>query len=190
MSLHGIGWLTGLQFQDRRLFCNEYRLQQFEPAMSEDWGRVMPALLRRLTRSGSLGFECRCQIRPFNCGGVLLSAAFSEEVGTFERCEVGKTMQVESGRLEKRVRLSVPVVISSVDDPPTVERTTTENVCSMGARLVTEHAKGQNEQLMICSPVGDQGRLARVVYCQQQPDGLFKVGVKFETMSSKELTNQ
>lgn len=99
-------------------------------------------------------------------------------------------MQVESGRLEKRVRLSVPVVISSLEEHPTVERTTTENVCSTGARLATQHAMALNQQLIICSVVGDQRRLARVVYCQRQPDGQFRVGVEFENTSSMDPENQ
>lgn len=99
-------------------------------------------------------------------------------------------MRVESGRLEKRVELSVPVLISNSEGVSTIERTTTENVCSMGARLVTEHARELNAQLMICSPVGDERRLARVVYCQVLPDGRFGVGVEFETMSSNEGDRQ
>ena len=97
-----------------------------------------------------------------------------------------KTMQVESGRLNKRVRLSVPVVISSPEDPQSSERTTTENVCPMGARLLTEHARGLNERLMIRSLVDDQWRLARVIYCQPLRNGRFGVGVEFENMSLNE----
>lgn len=39
-------------------------------------------------------------------------------------------MLVWSGRLEKRLRLAVPVQISSVLDATLTERTTTENVSS------------------------------------------------------------
>ena len=99
-------------------------------------------------------------------------------------------MQVESGRLEKRVRLSVPVVISSPKDPSAIERTTTENVCSMGARLVTEHARDLNEQLMICSLVRDERMLARVVYCHRLPNGRFGIGVEFESISSNDPNGQ
>jgi len=89
-------------------------------------------------------------------------------------------MPVGFGRLEKRVRLVVPVEISSPEDPSTTERTTTENISSTGVRLVTERARDLDEQLMICTLVGDLPRLARVVYCERLPNGRFGVGVEFE----------
>jgi len=46
-------------------------------------------------------------------------------------------MPARSGRLEKRIPLAVPLQISSVLDPATAERTTTENVCSLGMRVLT-----------------------------------------------------
>ncbi len=92
-------------------------------------------------------------------------------------------MPMGIGRLEKRVRLAVPVEISNPEDPSATERTTTENVCSTGVRLVTRHARELNEQLMICSLVGDLRRLARVVYCQPLPNGRFGVGVEFENIA-------
>lgn len=92
-------------------------------------------------------------------------------------------MPVGFGRLEKRVWVSLPVEISSPEDPSATERTTTENVCSMGVRLVAEHARELNEQLMICSLVGNLRRLARVVYCQRLPNGRFGIGVEFESVA-------
>jgi hypothetical protein len=61
-------------------------------------------------------------------------------------------MPARSGRLEKRIRLAVPVQISSVLDPVATERTATENVCSLGIRILTQRARDLNEQLMISSP--------------------------------------
>ena len=89
-------------------------------------------------------------------------------------------MAVRSGRLEKRIQLSLPVQISSLYDPTTAERTTTENVCSLGMRLRTQKARELNERLMISSMVGDLRALARVVYCQRLPDGRFGVGIQFQ----------
>jgi hypothetical protein len=89
-------------------------------------------------------------------------------------------MPVRSGRLEKRIQLAVPVQISSLQDPSATERTTTENVCSLGVRILTQRAKELNERLMISSLVGDLRTLARVVYCQRLPDGRFGVGVEFQ----------
>jgi len=89
-------------------------------------------------------------------------------------------MPVRSGRLEKRIRLAVPVQISSVLDPAATERTTTENVCSLGIRILTQRARDLNERLMISSVMGDMRTLARVVYCQRLPDGRFGVGLQFQ----------
>ena len=60
-------------------------------------------------------------------------------------------MAVRSGRLEKRIQLSLPVQISNPFDPSKAERTTTENVCSLGMRVLTQKAKELNERLMIRS---------------------------------------
>ena len=64
--------------------------------------------------------------------------------------------------------------------PAAIERTTAENVCSMGIRILTERARDLNERLMISSVVGDLRTLARVVYCQRLPDGRFGVGLQFQ----------
>jgi hypothetical protein len=92
-------------------------------------------------------------------------------------------MPVRSGRLEKRIRLAVPVQISSLLDPAATERTTTENVCSVGIRILTERARDLNERLMIGSLMGDLRTLARVVYCQRLPDGRFGVGLQFQRLA-------
>ena len=89
-------------------------------------------------------------------------------------------MAVRSGRLEKRIQLSLPVQIWSLYDPSKAERTTTENVCSLGMRVSTQKAKELNERLMISSLVGDLRALARVVYCQRLPDGRFGIGIQFQ----------
>src|SRR2546430_6931197 len=83
-------------------------------------------------------------------------------------------MPARSGRLEKRIRLAVPVQIARLLDPATAERTTTENVCSLGMRGLTQRARELNERLMISSLVGDLRALARVVYCFffQAEDGI------------------
>jgi hypothetical protein len=89
-------------------------------------------------------------------------------------------MPVRSGRLEKRIRLAVPVQISSSLNPAVTERTTTENVCSLGARILTQRARNLNERLMISSLLGDLRTLCRVVYCQRLPDGRFGVGLEIQ----------
>jgi len=89
-------------------------------------------------------------------------------------------MAARSGRLEKRVRLAVPIEITSPQNPAAAERTTTENVCSLGLRVLTQRARNSNEQIMISSLAGDLRTFARVVYCQRLPDGRFGVGLQFQ----------
>ena len=92
-------------------------------------------------------------------------------------------MAVRSGRLEKRIQLSLPVQIANLPDPSRTERTTTENVCSLGMRLLTQKPRELNERLMISSMVGDMRAFARVVYCQRLPDGRFGIGIQFQGQS-------
>jgi hypothetical protein len=92
-------------------------------------------------------------------------------------------MALRSGRLEKRIQLSLPVQISSLYDPTTTERATTENVCSLGMRVLSQKARELNERLMISSLVGDARAVARVVYCQGLPDGRYGIGIQFQGQS-------
>jgi len=89
-------------------------------------------------------------------------------------------MPLRSGRLEKRIEVAIPLQISTILDPDAAERTTTENVCSLGMRVLTDHARELNERLMITSLKDNMRRLARVVYCQRLPDGHFAVGLQFQ----------
>lgn len=83
------------------------------------------------------------------------------------------------GRLEKRIKLTVPLELSSLQDPSATERTTTENVCSLGVRVLTRRSREQNERLAIKSLADGLRALARVVYCQRLADGRFGVGISF-----------
>ncbi len=87
-------------------------------------------------------------------------------------------MPERSGRLEKRIRLAVAVEILNPQNPSAAERTTTENVSSLGIRVLTQRARDLNERLMISSLVGDLRTLARVVYCQRVAENRFAVGLE------------
>ena len=88
-------------------------------------------------------------------------------------------MLARSGRLERRISLAVPVEISTLQDPSATERTSTENLCSLGVRVLMQRPKQLNERLMIRSLEGSLRTLARVVYCQRLADGRFGVGMQF-----------
>src|ERR1700731_751680 len=88
-------------------------------------------------------------------------------------------MPMRSGRLEKRTRLAVPVRISGLKEPSAGERSTTENICSLGIRVLVRHARRLNERLLIKSADGDLQADARVVYCERLVDGRFALGLEF-----------
>lgn len=88
-------------------------------------------------------------------------------------------MPMRSGRLERRTRLAIPVRISSLGEPSAGERSTTENICSLGLRVLVQHARELNERLLIKSADGELETDARVVYCERQLDGRFALGLEF-----------
>lgn len=88
-------------------------------------------------------------------------------------------MPVRSGRLAKRIQEAIPVEISSLQHPPKTQRASTENVSSLGLRVLTERPVERDERLIIRSLVGNQRTIARVVYCQLLSDGRFGVGMQF-----------
>ncbi len=92
-------------------------------------------------------------------------------------------MSSTEGRIEKRLRLSVPLELSKLLDPNVRERTVTENVCSSGARVLIRWAMEPNERLMVRFLELNLRTQARVVYCQQLPDGRFGLGFQFQGMS-------
>lgn len=113
---------------------------------------------------------------------------WAAQPGTTEPNPIRKViphMPERSGRLEKRIRLVVPVEISTLQDLSATERTSTENVCSLGVRVVSERRKELNERLMIRSLPGDLRAVARVVYCQRLSDGRFGVGMQFLGINAK-----
>jgi hypothetical protein len=72
------------------------------------------------------------------------------------------------------------VRISSLREPSATEQTTTENVCSLGVRILTQRAWELNERLWVKSLAGDVRALARVVYCQRLAGGRFGIGLQFQ----------
>jgi len=89
-------------------------------------------------------------------------------------------MAPHEGRIEKRIRLAVPLEVSKLWDPAGPDHTITENVCSNGVRVLTRRAMEPNERLMIRSFQSDLQTKVRVVYCQRLPDGQYGVGLQFQ----------
>ena len=88
-------------------------------------------------------------------------------------------MPMRSGRHERRTPLAIPVRIASPKEPSAGERSTTENICSLGIRVLVRHARKLNERLLIKSTDGELEADARVVYCERLLDGRFTLGLEF-----------
>lgn len=89
-------------------------------------------------------------------------------------------MLESSGRLQKRTPKSVPIQVTSLQDPAASERAVTENVSPLGLRALVRHAKDLNEKVVIVSLVTNERASARVVYCQRLPKGRYALGVEFQ----------
>jgi hypothetical protein len=93
-------------------------------------------------------------------------------------------MATRIGRVEKRIRLEVPMQISGLQKRPSAdltEKTITENVSTHGARVVNRHPLSPHERLLVSSHSGRGIRTsALVVYCQPLANGLFGVGLQFQ----------
>lgn len=75
--------------------------------------------------------------------------------------------------------MAIPVRISSLEEPSAGERSTTENICSLGLRVLVQRAREMNERLLVSSADGELEADARVVYCERLLDGKFALGVEF-----------
>lgn len=87
-------------------------------------------------------------------------------------------MMPESGRIERRFSVTVPVRIASLDRPWLAEPAMTENVSLFGARILVKAAWRSDERVVVESPGGLYPCQARVVYCQLLKTGATAVGLR------------
>ena len=92
------------------------------------------------------------------------------------------------GRTEKRIRVSVPLELSKVQYPNDAERTVTENISSIGARVLSWRPMDPDERLMVRFLELSLQTQARVVYCQRLRHGRFGLGLQFQGLSISKLT--
>jgi PilZ domain-containing protein len=98
-------------------------------------------------------------------------------------------MPVRFGRVEKRISQAIPVELSTLGHPLETERVSTENVSSLGMRVVTKHPVEQNSRFMIRPLVRDKGAVAQVVYCQKLGEGRYGIGMRFLGLAMKWSTD-
>ncbi len=94
------------------------------------------------------------------------------------------------GRAEKRMRLSVPLELSKLQYPSDAERTVTENICSIGARVLSWRSMEPDERLMVRFLEVNVRTQARVVYCQRLSHGQFGLGLQFPGSSISKVAKE
>jgi hypothetical protein len=87
-------------------------------------------------------------------------------------------MKPETGRVEKRSAIAVPVRIASLDRLWLTEPAMTENVSRFGARILTKSIWKTEERVVIESPRGAGPCQARIMYCQVLKTGETAIGVR------------
>lgn len=88
-------------------------------------------------------------------------------------------MPIRSGRIEKRIQQAIPVEIATLQQSAWIERASTENVSSLGARVLSERPRQRNEIVAIRSLFSEHPAEARIVYCERLADGRFGIGMHF-----------
>jgi hypothetical protein len=83
------------------------------------------------------------------------------------------------GRIEKRVRMEIPVRLLASERMSVVEKVVTVNVSPHGARVITKRRWRTDDHVGIAALAGDLRVQARVVYCHAQGDDNFYVGLEF-----------
>ena len=83
------------------------------------------------------------------------------------------------GRVEKRVRTSVPVYLVSLEDSRTRERTLTENVSPHGVRVISKRSWRSGEESLITPLTGEFPQVGKVIYCLPEARDRFCLGMEF-----------
>ena len=88
-------------------------------------------------------------------------------------------MAVQSGRLEKRLPMAVPVWLTSSKNPGPFEKAVTENVSSVGARIIANGSRQPAEPVVLLCSTGCIAQ-GEVVYAQPLPgdENAFALGVR------------
>ncbi len=83
------------------------------------------------------------------------------------------------GRIEKRVKMTMPVDLVTVEGQLTTERVITVNVSPHGARVLTKRRWQTDERPWLSSLTSYFRLPGIVVYCQPLSNGDFCLGLKF-----------
>ena len=87
-------------------------------------------------------------------------------------------MAMRPGRSEERSAAAVAVMLTSPEPPFPTELTLTENISSLGARVVSKGLWGKNNSLVIKSLEGGLQSEARVIYRRPIREDVYAIGLE------------
>lgn len=102
---------------------------------------------------------------------------------------MGVPKSFDAPRRERRIPMEVGVHISGHIAMPGTETTFTEDVSTLGARVLSVRRWSINDRLTISTLTGSFRSLARVTYCNTVRDGGFAVGLEFLEPSGSWVVN-
>ena len=88
--------------------------------------------------------------------------------------------RTQSGRLYRRIHLTVPVKLLNPGEPRVAEDGVTQNVSPRGARVLVKTPIEPDALLLLKSPTPRFRTSVRVVYCELLSGGQFGLGLQVE----------
>jgi len=85
-----------------------------------------------------------------------------------------------SGRIERRMSLSIIACLETPDAAASPETVTLENISEHGARVLSGRQWTPKDRVIVSDLFGDFHVGAEVVYSQRTGDGLYAIGLRFE----------
>jgi hypothetical protein len=85
---------------------------------------------------------------------------------------------MSNGRSERRIRKTVSVEVSLVDDPTLKEKALTENVSPHGVRVLMQRSLRPKQEAVVISLKEGVWSRAKVIYCQRAAENRFGIGLE------------
>ena len=97
----------------------------------------------------------------------------------FDPVSSSQRLPAQDARSEARISAMEPVQLASLDQPSITEPTSTQNISSHGARVMTQRIWEPGSRLLIKSLRTDFWARARVVYWRSFSSTRFAIGLEF-----------
>jgi hypothetical protein len=109
------------------------------------------------------------ELQFLNAGGIV----------PLDRTSSKQGLPAQDARSEARISATEPVRLASLEQPFVTEPTSTQNISSRGARVMTQRIWEPGSRLLIKSLRGDFWARARVVYWKSFSSSRFAIGLEF-----------